>query len=80
MQASWIVDHHFLNGKRVPTAGESKTLAPDDSRFDVALGSIVAVTYEDGTTFLLNYNSFEVKTEWNGKTYTIGAFDFATIH
>ena len=46
----------------------------------IAPGSIVSVTYEDGTTFLLNYNSFEVTTSFGGKTYTIGAFDFATIH
>lgn len=78
LQSSWIVGHSFLDGKRVPTATELETLSPDDSRFDVALGSIVSVTYEDGTTFILNYNSFEVTTEYGGKTYTVGAFDFAT--
>ena len=79
LQTSWIVDHSFLDGKRVPTEEELQAISADDSRFNVALGSIVTVTYEDGTTFVLNYNSFDVKTEWNGKTYTIGAFDFATI-
>lgn len=50
-------------------------------------GNIVAVTYggkngndnEAYRTFILNYNFFDVKTTYNGVTYTIPAFGFIRI-
>lgn len=38
--------------------------------------TIVYELYENGTAFILNYNSFAVRVELNGKTYTIGAYGF----
>ena len=42
-------------------------------------GRIVKVTYEGGTTFILNYNNFEITVADGGKTYTIGALDFVKV-
>jgi len=39
-------------------------------------GSIVRVTYSDGTTFILNYNNFEVVVDLGGKTVNVGAYSF----
>ncbi len=44
------------------------------SKYAVTDGSIVMVTYENGTRFILNYNRFDVKVEVEGTTYTIEAF------
>lgn len=60
LQTKSIVDHEFLIGERIPdddetpdTEGTGKYTTMDDGR-------IVKVTYEDGTTFILNYNYFPV--------------------
>ena len=42
-------------------------------------GRIVKVTYEGGTSFILNYNNFEITVADGGKTYTIGALDYVKI-
>jgi hypothetical protein len=42
-------------------------------------GRIIKVTYEGGTTFILNYNNFEITVADGGKTYTIGALDFVKV-
>ena len=42
-------------------------------------GSVVRVEYEGGTTFILNYNSFDITVEWNGEHYEIGALGFCRI-
>ena len=42
-------------------------------------GSIVKVGYENGTKFILNYNSFAVTTVYNGISYTIEALSFVVI-
>ena len=45
---------------------------------------LVLVTYEklDGSrvSFVLNYNIFDVTVKLNGKTYTIGSYDYATVN
>lgn len=45
------------------------------TRYTIDNGSIVRVTYEDGTSFILNYNSFVVTTEG----YTIPAIGYLKI-
>lgn len=42
-------------------------------------GRIVKVTYEGGTSFILNYNNFEITVVDGGKTYTIGALGYVKI-
>lgn len=41
---------------------------------------IVLVTYEGGTSFILNYNDFEITTVVNGETYTVGGYGFVRIN
>lgn len=41
-------------------------------------GSLVRVTYANGVSYLLNYNSFSVKVNVDGKSYTIPAFDYVS--
>ena len=60
LQTKDIVDHQFLIGERIPdedeapdTEGTGKYRTMDDGR-------IVKVTYEDGTSFILNYNYFAI--------------------
>lgn len=60
LQTERIVDHEFLIGERIPdedeepdTLGTGKYRTMDDGR-------IVKVEYENGTTFILNYNYFDV--------------------
>ncbi len=66
--------------RRYARLGIDKTVTPsnikiptevDQSKYDVTLGSVVAVEYEGGITFLLNFNSFEITVEYDGETYTI---------
>ena len=80
-QGQWITGHEFLTGMRVPTEKELQAGADasDASRFRTADGTIVMVTYEDGTSFVLNYNSYEVTVEVGGVTYAIGSLDFVKI-
>lgn len=42
-------------------------------------GSVVRVEYEGGVNFILNYNSFDIKVEWDGNKYEIPALDFVRI-
>ncbi len=49
------------------------------SKYAVTDGSIVLVTYENGTRFILNYNGFAVKVVVDGKSYTVGSYNFVKI-
>ncbi len=40
---------------------------------------IAYVEYENGVAFLLNFNNYDVKTVYNGTTYTIGSYDYVVI-
>jgi len=48
-------------------------------RYSIDPSSVVYVEYENGVAFILNYNSFDITTEVNGKTYTVNALDFIRI-
>ncbi len=41
--------------------------------------SIVLVTYENGTAFILNYNNFAITTVVDGTTYTVDGYGYAVI-
>ena len=53
--------------------------AVDPNKYNTPDGSIVRVEYEGGTTFILNYNSYDVTVEYEGQTYEIEAMGFAKI-
>ncbi|MCD7712082.1 MAG: DUF5696 domain-containing protein, partial [Firmicutes bacterium] len=63
-----------------PTEEEEETVLVDTtSKYIVDDGSVVLVTYENGRSFILNYNNFQIKVTVNGTEYTIGAYDYEVI-
>ncbi|MCI8589181.1 MAG: hypothetical protein HFE77_00465 [Clostridiales bacterium] len=62
LQTETIANHEFLGGMRVHTAEESAA-ASSEKQFETDSGTIVRVTYSNGTQFYINYNSFDVTTE-----------------
>lgn len=48
-------------------------------KYATSEGSVIRVEYEDGTSFILNYNSFAIKAVYNGQTYEVGSLGFVRI-
>jgi len=63
-------------GNRNPNASVNEN---EIETIDVVSGSVVAVTYEDGTTFVINYNSSEVEADIDGEIVPIEALSFVKI-
>ncbi len=63
LQTKEIVGHEFLIGERVLEEGEVYDNENPDKYKTMDDGRIVRVTYEDGTTFILNYNYFDVTVD-----------------
>ncbi len=63
LQTQSIVDHEFLIGQRILAEGEELDEDNMDKYTTMDDGRIVKVTYENGTTFILNYNYFGVTVE-----------------
>lgn len=51
-----------------------------DPKYYTVSGTVVKVVYEGGATFILNYNSFDIKAECDGKLYEIDALGFIRIN
>ena len=51
----------------------------DEAKYDTTRGSVVRVEYEGGTSFILNYNSFDITVNYDGQEITIGAMGFERI-
>jgi len=49
-------------------------------RVAVVYGSVVSVTYEGGTTFIINYNSYDVEAEFNGEKIAVEALSFVELN
>ncbi|MBE6624494.1 MAG: hypothetical protein E7622_02495 [Ruminococcaceae bacterium] len=79
-QGSYIVDHKFLNAEDGYTVIRTEDIIDNPNVEPEGLNNsrVVSVLYENGEGFLLNYNSFEVKTTFNGVEYTIPALGFAS--
>lgn len=71
-QDQYITDHEFLNTEY----GFDVTRAEDGAKLDDS--KIVRVEYENGEGFILNYNIFAVKVVYNGVTYNMEPFSYAT--
>lgn len=52
-----------------------------DPYFDTSITNrtIVYEKFENGISFILNFNNFAVSVEYNGKTYNIGAYGFVKL-
>lgn len=70
-QTSLIVDHEFIVGEQIVDDKDEN----DTSDYTVNNSKIVKVTYENGVSFILNYNNFAVEADG----YTVGALDYVRI-
>ncbi len=61
----------------VIVAEEEEAEVPE--KYALTSGTLVLVTYENGVKFILNYNSFRVTTEVDGKTYEVEPLNFIRI-
>lgn len=50
-----------------------------DTKVATESGTVIRVEYEGGTSFIINYNSFDIKVEFGGETYDVGALDFIRV-
>ncbi|MBO6052172.1 MAG: hypothetical protein J6Q17_00400, partial [Clostridia bacterium] len=69
--------HYDEFGELVPDEEEEEEETLD--KYKTVSGSVVRVEYEGGVNFILNYNSYEIKVNWNGQTYTVEPLDFVRI-
>ncbi len=76
LQTQAIVDHQFLVGQRVLGEDEVMDTENMDKYTTMDDGRIVKVTYEDGTTFILNYNYFDITVEGQ----TIEAYGYVKLN
>ena len=51
----------------------------NDAKYKADDDKIVYVEYSNGVAFLLNFNNYTVRTTFNGKVYTIQAYDYLVI-
>jgi len=56
---------------------EEEIVVPE--KYTTVSGSVVRVEYENGTNFILNYNSYDIHVKYDGTDYTIGALNFVRI-
>lgn len=61
------------NNKKNGDSGENTSKVATES------GSVVRVGYENGVSFIINYNSFDVEATYNGKTYPVEALNFIRV-
>ncbi len=66
----------FINAKTSKVEETDETV---DARYVSDEDRIVYVEYENGVAFLLNFNNYAVRTEFNGNVYTIGAYGYNVI-
>ncbi|MBQ8837318.1 MAG: hypothetical protein IJ002_07430 [Clostridia bacterium] len=63
-----------------PEAEEEESTGYEYTKYTSDDHQIVLVTYSDGTSFILNYNDFEITTVVDGTTYTVGGYGFVKIN
>ncbi len=70
-QDKYIVEHEFMNNEYgYDVIRKADGVALNNS-------SVVLVVYEGGEGFILNYNSYDVTVNYEGKTYEIAPFSYA---
>lgn len=76
LQTQLISDHEFLIGERVLGEDEEIDTENLDKYKTMDDGRLVKVTYEDGTTFILNYNYYDVFVDG----VTVEAYGYVKIN
>lgn len=64
--------------EEIPVVEEKEDYVVPD-KYKTEIGTIVYVEYEGNVGFILNYNSFDVKVEYDGTEYTIAALNFVRL-
>lgn len=49
------------------------------TKYTIANGMLVMVTYEDGTVFILNYSTSDARVSLNGEIHTVRGYDYVTF-
>lgn len=62
----------------VKTAEDGTEYSPVE-KYKTTLGTVVNVTYDNGTSFFINYNTYDVVVNFNGADHVIGALDFVKL-
>ena len=68
--------------KALESIAQKELLASSAVKFDkyaTTYGTVAMVRYENGTTFILNYNDYSIVCELDGVKYTLPSYSFATI-
>ena len=68
-----VIDHKTESDSRLDIDEYEAT------KYTLNDGMVVMVTYENGTTFILNYNVDDVTVIIDGISHTVGGYDFVTI-
>ncbi len=73
------------NGGAVNYSGGSSSSSGNASsggstqKYETVSGSVVRVEYENGTSFIINYNSYDVTVTYGGETYEVEALNFVRV-
>ena len=77
------VDNYATKTKNsLVTDSEADDPAYKKTAYTISDGSVVLVTYTNGTDtvrFLLNFSIFTVNVRYNGQIYTLGKYDFVRL-
>ena len=79
---SGVTDYENETEYSFVTASDSADPAYKKTSYTISDGSIVLVTYSNGTDtvrFLLNFGIFSVNVRLNGQTYNLGKYDFLRL-
>jgi hypothetical protein len=69
--------HYDEFGELVPDEVEEEEETLD--KYKTVRGTVVRVEYEGGVSFILNYNSYEIKVNFGGQSYTVEPLSFVRI-
>lgn len=61
------------------TSGRGDRDNNTEIRVSTESGTVVRVGYDNGVSFIINYNSFDVTAEYQGKTFEVPALDFIRV-
>ncbi len=67
------------SGSSSGSTSSGSSSGADTQRYETVTGSVVRVEYDNGTNFIINYNSYDVTVEYGGETYEVEALNFVRI-
>lgn len=67
-------------GSYASSSGSRPSSSNTTKKYETVRGSVVRVEYENGTSFIINYNSYDVTVEYGGETYEVEALNFIRMN